>query len=64
MAAPQHPVIMTHFENGEWEALLLKKAGQEMDQVVKGAARKVGQVLELVPQAELEGHLKTQTFLV
>lgn len=47
----------TYFEDGEREALPLEEAANQLGQVVEGAAGKVGQLLELVPQAELEGHL-------
>lgn len=48
----------TYFEDGYWEALPLEEAGDQLGQVVEGAAGKVGQLLELIPQAELERHLK------
>lgn len=48
---------INYFENGEWEAFPLKEAGDQLDQIVKGAAGKVGQLPELVPEAELESHL-------
>lgn len=47
----------THFEDGKREALALEEAAKQLGQVVEGAAGKVGQLFELVPQAELEGHL-------
>lgn len=31
--------------------------GHQLDQIVKGAAGKVGQLSELIPQTELERHL-------
>lgn len=40
---------VTYFEYGEREALPLKEAGDQLNQVVKGAAGKVGQLPELVP---------------
>lgn len=47
----------TYFEDGKREALALEEAGNQLGQVVKGAAGKAGQLLELIPQAELERHL-------
>ena len=38
-----------YFEDGKWEAFPLKEASNQMDQVVKRAAGKVGQLPELVP---------------
>lgn len=52
------PVEATYFEDGNREALSLEEAGDQLGQVVGCAAGKVGQLLEPVPQAELEGHLK------
>lgn len=40
---------VTYFEDGEREALPLEEAGNQLDQVVKGAGGKVGQLPELVP---------------
>lgn len=55
----------THFEDGNGEALLLEEAGEQLGQVVEGAAGKVGQLLELIPQAELERHLShTHAYLL
>lgn len=48
----------TYFEDGNREAPPLEEAGDQLGQVVECAAGKVGQLLEFIPQAELEGHLK------
>ncbi len=40
---------VTYFKYGEWKALSLKEVRNQVDQVVKGAAGKVGQLLEFVP---------------
>ena len=47
-----------HLEYRDGETLLLQEMGDQQDQVTKGAAGNVAQLLELVPQAELKGHLK------
>lgn len=50
----------TYFEDGNGEALPLEEAGDQLGQVVECAAGKVGQLLEFIPQAELERHLRGQ----
>lgn len=40
---------VTYFEDRKWEALPLKEASHQLDQVVERAAGKVGQLPELVP---------------
>lgn len=46
-----------HLKYGERETLPLEEVGDQLDQVVEHYAGQVGQLLELVPQAELESHL-------
>lgn len=47
----------THLKYGERETLPLEEVGEQLDQVVEHDGGQVGQLLELVPQAELESHL-------
>lgn len=54
---------VSYFQDGEWETLPLKEAGDQVNQIIEGAAGKAGQLPELVPQAKLESHLgKHRTF--
>lgn len=55
---PARQMEATYFEDGNREALALEEGGDQLGQVAECAAGKVGQLLELIPQAELEGHLK------
>lgn len=48
---------IAHFEYGEREALLLEEEDEQLDQVTEGDSGEVGQLPELVPEAELERHL-------
>lgn len=55
--AGRWPNRNTHLKYGERETLPLEEVGDQLDQVVEHYAGQVGQLLELVPQAELESHL-------
>ena len=48
----------SHLEDGEREALPEQEACDQLHQVREHAAAEAGQLLELVPQTELEGHLQ------
>ena len=49
---------MPHLEDGEREALPEQEACDQLHQVGEHTAAEAGQLLELVPQTELEGHLQ------
>ena len=56
--AGEGSVGVSHLEDGEREALPEQEARDQLHQVREHAAAEAGQLLELVPQTELEGHLQ------
>lgn len=50
----------TYLQDGDGQSFLLKHMNNQLHQVTEGAAGHVLELLELVPQGELKGHLAAE----